>query len=185
MKYWLLFLAWLGFVTLVIVGADQEQRHRVYAWVNAVPFGDKAGHVVLIGVLAGLLNLATQGRCVRVGRLRVHLGGALIGLIMTLEELSQIWIPNRTFDAGDLLANYLGVALAGFAWRAAHQRPWPAAALRPAPGPWLDPAVAAPGHGPGSPANGKGSGPRSLPCRRFVPGAPIRRSLPRTPSPSP
>jgi polysaccharide biosynthesis protein VpsQ len=42
------------------------------------------------------------------------LGCLIIAVAMTIEEFSQIWIPNRTFDLMDLAANYLGISIAGW-----------------------------------------------------------------------
>ncbi len=81
-------------------------------WVNSLPFGDKAGHFVLIGTMAHLLNFALRFKVLSVGRLGSQLGGLLVLTVITGEEFSQIWIPGRTFDLGDLVANSLGVAVA-------------------------------------------------------------------------
>jgi len=38
--------------------------------------------------------------------------GAIIVLIFaTIEEITQYWLPSRTFDFGDLLADFIGVIL--------------------------------------------------------------------------
>ena len=90
---------------------------RFLGWVNSLPFGDKAGHFVLIGTMAYLLNYALRFKVLSVGRLAPQLGGLLVLTVITLEEFSQIWIPGRTFDVGDLVANSLGVAVAELAAR--------------------------------------------------------------------
>lgn len=81
-------------------------------WVNSLPLGDKAGHFFLIGTMAHLLNYALRFRTWGIGRLPLQSGGMVILALITAEEFSQIWIPDRTFDAGDLLANTAGVLLA-------------------------------------------------------------------------
>ena len=63
------------------------------------------------------MNLATNGRRVRLGPFRWLLGGLIIAAVMTIEEISQLWIPTRTCDPGDLIANFAGVMLAAFAWK--------------------------------------------------------------------
>lgn len=87
--------------------------------MNSFPFGDKAGHFFLIGVMAFLLNHAFAYRAYPIRTARVQLGGFIVAVVMTLEEFSQLWFSSRTFDLGDLLANTLGVLAAeGFArWR--------------------------------------------------------------------
>ena len=47
----------------------------------------------------------------------ITLGGSIIVLTFaTLEEFSQYYIPSRTFDIWDLLADFIGVVLFSF-WR--------------------------------------------------------------------
>ena len=80
--------------------------------MNSFPFGDKAGHLFLIGVMAFLLNHALAYRTCSIRFTRVQLGGMVILALITLEEFSQLWFSSRTFDVGDLLANTLGVLAA-------------------------------------------------------------------------
>ncbi len=80
--------------------------------MNSFPFGDKAGHSFLIGVMAFLLNHALAYRTCSIRFTRVQLGGLVILALITLEEFSQLWFTSRTFDVGDLLANTLGVLAA-------------------------------------------------------------------------
>ena len=104
------------FVGGVIVCADRGAWRGFFGWINRLPLGDKAGHIFLIGIMAHLLNRALTGRALSLGSLRWQLGGLIIGVVMTIEEISQIWIPSRTFDWGDLAANYAGILIAE--WRA-------------------------------------------------------------------
>ena len=106
----------------VIFCADSGALRGLFRWINSVPFGDKVGHVFLIGIMAHLLNRALAGRCLRVSKTRWQMGGLIVAVLMTIEEFTQIWIPSRTFDWGDLLANYAGVIVAEWlARRAAAQ----------------------------------------------------------------
>jgi polysaccharide biosynthesis protein VpsQ len=114
---WLSFSFFFLFVAGIIIGNDLGQlRTIVNYWVGSVPFGDKIGHLVFIGILTFLLNDALDGRMVKMGGLKVLLGCSIVAVVMTLEEISQIWIPWRTFDLVDLSANYLGIGLAGLKW---------------------------------------------------------------------
>ena len=116
LKRWSLFAIWLILVGGVIVCADRGVLRGFFRWINGIPFGDKAGHVFLIGIMAHLLNCAMAGRTSGIGRSRWQMGGLIVAVVMTIEEISQIWIPSRTFDLGDLAANYVGILLAE--WRA-------------------------------------------------------------------
>jgi polysaccharide biosynthesis protein VpsQ len=113
---WLPFSLFLLFVASIIVGSDLGRLRSITQWVGSFPFGDKCGHLVLIGTLTFLLNYALNGRMVKIGRLKVLLGCSIVAVAMTIEEISQIWMPLRTFDLIDLSANYLGIILAGWIW---------------------------------------------------------------------
>lgn len=112
LKRWIPFIAWLVFVGGVIVCADTGRLRAFLGWVNSLPLGDKAGHFVLIGTMAHLLNYALRFKTRRIGKWPFQVGGLIILALITVEEVSQIWIPSRTFDAGDLLANTVGVFVA-------------------------------------------------------------------------
>jgi polysaccharide biosynthesis protein VpsQ len=116
LKRWLPFSLFFLFVAGIIVGSNLGLLIGITNWVNDLPFGDKCGHLVLIGILAFLLNHALNGRMVKFGRLKILLGGTIVAVAMTVEEISQIWMPLRTFDLIDLSANYLGITLAGLPW---------------------------------------------------------------------
>jgi VanZ family protein len=108
----LLFGLWLALVAGIIVCADVGWLGLLFARINRLPLGDKAGHFFLIGMLAVLLNQALRGHTLGVGGWRLQTGGLIITALITLEEISQAWIPGRNLDAGDLLANYAGIACA-------------------------------------------------------------------------
>jgi polysaccharide biosynthesis protein VpsQ len=117
LQRWLPFCLFFLFVAGIIVGSDLGRLRSITGWVNSVPFGDKCGHLALIGTLTFLLNYALSGRMVKIGRLKILLGCTIVAVAMTVEECSQIWFPARTFDLIDLSANYLGITLAGLMWR--------------------------------------------------------------------
>ena len=112
MKRWCLFTFWLILVGSVIVCADRGVLRGFFGWINGLPFGDKAGHIFLIGIMAHLLNGALAGRTAGLCSFRWQQGGLVIAVVMTIEEITQIWIPSRTFDWGDLMANYVGILVA-------------------------------------------------------------------------
>jgi VanZ family protein len=97
----------VGIITLANVGGTEQ----VFAVVRLVPYGDKLGHFVLIGLLALLADLALGRRDVTVGTMKVPLGPAIVSVLVVLEELSQIALPTRSFDLLDLTADALGIAL--------------------------------------------------------------------------
>jgi len=80
--------------------------------VGHIPYGDKIAHAVLYGLMALLLNYALDFR----KSSTIQLGSLIVLTFATLEEFSQYYIPSRTFDMGDLLADFVGVVLVSF-WR--------------------------------------------------------------------
>jgi VanZ family protein len=103
------------FIVLVILLADAGILARYVGFLYSFPFGDKAGHFILYGILALLLDLALfrsrpdQSR----RRLAIRCGLAL-ALLIGLEELSQQRFSSRSFDLVDLTFSYLGVVF--FSW---------------------------------------------------------------------
>lgn len=97
-----------GFVSLIVV-ADSGGAGRVWDFVGRVPCGDKLGHLVLVGTLSLLLNLLLEGRRAPGRCSRILLGSAVLLIVMTLEEGSQAFIPHRSFDPLDWLANVVGI----------------------------------------------------------------------------
>ena len=100
----------------------------LFTWVGRQPFGDKIAHFLLIGTAAFLLDHALAGRLVRLGRVRVRLAMLIVAVVMTAEEVSQLWIPGRSFELADLAANYAGIATAALvAWWRSRIAPRPLA----------------------------------------------------------
>ena len=99
-------------MVIVIVFADRGKARAFFGWINSFPLGDKAGHFFLIGVMALLLNYALAHRTAPINRAHLQLGGLIVAVVITFEVLSQLWLLSRTFDVGDLLANWLGVLVA-------------------------------------------------------------------------
>jgi polysaccharide biosynthesis protein VpsQ len=116
LKRWLPFLLFLLLIVGIIVADDFGRLRSIINLVTAVPSGDKYGHAIFIGTLAFLLNYALAGRMVKIGRHKILWGCVIVAVTITAEEISQIWIPSRTFDWGDLAANYFGITLAGYLW---------------------------------------------------------------------
>lgn len=100
-----LFIIWLVYLT------NTSQSSNILLVVQHVPFGDKAGHVILTGILTLLTNLAMNFRYLRRGRLHFPLGTLITSIIVLLEELSQIYIPSRTFSLGDLFSDFIGITV--------------------------------------------------------------------------
>ena len=102
------------FIILVIVFADLGKL-GILGIINQIPYGDKAGHFILYGILTLLLNLTfIRALPTRGPKLIVATIGLILILIIGVEEYSQQFFANRTYDLVDLSFSYLGVAF--FSW---------------------------------------------------------------------
>ena len=113
---WLTFLFAL-FIILIIVLADMGVLSRYLGFIYDFPYGDKAGHFILYGILTFLINL-TLFRSVspQSRKLLAVKTGLILALLIGLEEFSQQFFVDRTFSLLDLSFSYLGVVC--FSWLA-------------------------------------------------------------------
>jgi VanZ family protein len=106
---------------LIIVLADLG-RLGILTYINRVPYADKAGHFLLYGILALLIDLTLfrslpRERSRRSSRMWIAVvSGSILALLIGLEEVSQRNFSTRTFSLADLGASYLGVIF--FSWLA-------------------------------------------------------------------
>ena len=100
----------------ITAAADLGGLTSISKWVHALPLGDKLVHALAMGGLCGLADRAFPSRPLRrpCGWLRVT--PLVVTLLVVGEEVSQWWIPGRSFDVGDLVADLLGIGLA-LGWR--------------------------------------------------------------------
>jgi polysaccharide biosynthesis protein VpsQ len=107
----------LSVFVLFLVGltllADTGHGRRLFALVSLIPGGDKAGHLVLYGILSFLINDVLRAAEVRLGRISLLKGSLIVMIVVTLEECSQLFFAARTFDLGDLGADFIGIWLFG------------------------------------------------------------------------
>ena len=98
----------------IIVLADNDMLGMM-GFVNQIPYGDKAGHFILYGILTLLVDLATFRSRPNLSRRLIAFRVALVlALLIGLEEFSQQFFPSRSFDLVDLAFSYLGVIF--FSW---------------------------------------------------------------------
>lgn len=101
-------------IALIIVLADTGNL-GVLGFINQIPYGDKAGHFILFGILALLLDLTfLRSLPNRDPRLVALSSGLILALIIGVEEYSQQFFTSRTFSLLDLVFSYLGVIF--FSW---------------------------------------------------------------------
>ena len=105
------------FILAGIISLADIHGTNYFAFVEKVPLGDKIGHFLLMGMFSFLLNLALNVKTFRFIRFEYLSGSLIVFGLVTLEEISQIFISGRTFDLYDLIFDYAGIFIFGEAAR--------------------------------------------------------------------
>ena len=98
------------FITISVI-ADRGEGSRWWGFIDHIPQGDKLGHVLLVGTMALLCNLAIPPQPRAWLPRFITLTTLLLLIVFTLDELAQAFIPTRTCDIFDWLADLVGLAL--------------------------------------------------------------------------
>jgi len=106
----LLPLGFFIFISFIIYLADTADYNFAFRLIGHIPYGDKLMHGILYGIMALLLNYGLNYKSFKT----LQVGAMIVLTFAILEEISQYWIPSRTFDLGDLLADVIGVVLFSF-----------------------------------------------------------------------
>ncbi|MCA1850313.1 MAG: VanZ family protein [Acidobacteria bacterium] len=101
------------FLSAVVFLAAQGEYQFLFRFVRSMPLGDKLGHFFLMGLASLLVNLALSCRTFSALRKRFLLGTWLVLLLVTVEELTQLFLAYRSFDLVDLLFDAAGIFLFG------------------------------------------------------------------------
>ncbi len=102
------------FIGWVIYMADTQQSMVFFDWVEEIPYGDKLGHFFLFGFLTLGVNIGWKMRGFTLGNLKIPYGSVGIVTIVVVEECSQYFIPSRTLDMTDIIADFIGIAVFSF-----------------------------------------------------------------------
>lgn len=101
-RRWLPFLLWSA-VVLTLTSIPNPS-------VPSVPGGDKVAHAIMYGASGALAGYALVGVAQAA---RAHLLAWLaIAALAALDEWHQLYIPGRSADVGDWMADVLGAAFA-------------------------------------------------------------------------
>ena len=98
-----LFIIWISYL------ANTGQQSIFFDLVRFIPYGDKVGHFGLFGMLTLLANFASKFKVFKLGNINIFWGTAAVFIFVTAEELSQHFIPTRTLDIYDYLADMAGI----------------------------------------------------------------------------
>jgi hypothetical protein len=99
----------LLFFLYVIYSANQGILPFFIRRLYMFPGGDKLGHFILLGISSFFANQLLHPRHFFVFGKIFFVGTLILLAAITAEEISQIFISNRTFDFIDLSFSYLGI----------------------------------------------------------------------------
>lgn len=109
----ILLVVYVFILAVIIFLADRKGTRYMLNFVGNIPYGDKLGHFLLMGGFSFLLNLVLDARDFRIWKFRYLLGSLIVLVIVTIEEISQIFVSGRTFDWSDLIFDILGIFMFG------------------------------------------------------------------------
>lgn len=102
--------AFIGFFLIIIRIANRGEGDQWWSFIHHIPYGDKVGHLGLVGTLCFLCNLALPDwKWHRLPRWITPTTLILL-LLLTGEEIAQAYQPHRTCDLYDWLADLAGLA---------------------------------------------------------------------------
>jgi len=117
MKIKWLSILFVIFTLLVVILANSGNLPRPIKNLYNFPYGDKAGHFLLMGLLSFVLNWTALTSNADKKPASVLWAVSLpLSFFVTLEEFSQIFFRRRTFSLLDLLFSFAGITF--FAWLA-------------------------------------------------------------------
>ncbi len=99
------------FVSWIIFQANIGANNLFFSWIRTIPYGDKIGHFCIFGFLTFVSLFASRFHHFYLKRLRVYSAALAVTVVVIAEEISQGFIPSRTLDAGDLIADMAGIVL--------------------------------------------------------------------------
>lgn len=104
-------LGFVAFLVAIVVIANRGEGAQWWPFLDKIPYGDKFGHVILFGTLCFLCNLAFPNFRLRFLPRFVTTTTFVLFILISLEEISQAFIPSRTCDINDWLADLLGLGI--------------------------------------------------------------------------
>lgn len=104
---------YIAFLVTLIVLADKGILRVWLLKLQTFPYFDKIGHFLLLGTASLFVNLALRCRQFKIGSRPFLLGSAIVAVLITLEECSQIFFVFRGFEWSDMFSNWLGIFVFG------------------------------------------------------------------------
>ncbi|WP_339137355.1 MAG: hypothetical protein WGN25_04955 [Candidatus Electrothrix sp. GW3-4] len=109
-RLWAIFVVlFLAFFLYIIYAANHGTLPFFIRRLYLFPGGDKLGHFVLLALASFLANQLLYPRHFLVFGKVFFVGSLIVLIAITAEEISQMFLANRTFDLIDLSCSYLGI----------------------------------------------------------------------------
>lgn len=115
----LIFLLASTFFIYIVVAADRAALPDFIVVLYHFPYGDKIGHLLLMGIWTWIIQACViawhknNGHDAR----KITVVAWVVAGFVTIEELTQIFIPNRNFSISDLVCSYLGILIFSSVYR--------------------------------------------------------------------
>ena len=109
-------LGFFLFISFIIYLADTADYNFAFRVIGSIPNGDKLMHGLLYGVMALLLNYGLNFKSKKIFGFNMQIGAIIVLTFAGLEEITQYWLPSRTCDVFDFVADVVGVTLFSL-WR--------------------------------------------------------------------
>ena len=101
------------FIAFIVIEANSGRMPAFIKQLYDFPGGDLAGHFILMGIMSFLIVSAfASGRGVSAPRVVIR-ASLVIAILVAIEEISQLFLANRTFSWLDLGFSQLGIICAG------------------------------------------------------------------------
>lgn len=104
-------LLFFTLICILIVIVDIKGTEYLLSTIPKIPYGDKLGHFFIFGLLGLMVNNSLNSRRIRWLHMNCFLGSMLVFGFAVLEEFSQIFLSNRSFDLLDISADLTGIWL--------------------------------------------------------------------------
>ncbi|MEM5774382.1 MAG: hypothetical protein AAGU05_05215 [Anaerolineaceae bacterium] len=103
----ILFLLVFMMMCMVIVGIPRDLKR----WVYSNNVNDKITHIFFGSTFTFFASAILYPRKLRIFSIDIHLGAVIMGILFTLDEISQIPLPGRDANPLDLAASLFGLLI--------------------------------------------------------------------------
>ena len=100
-------------LTGIIMISNLGMAPSVFPFLKHIPWVDKIGHFLLMGILSFLLNINLSAQRIRILFITVLKGTVVVLFLVTFEECSQMFLRYRSFSLIDLGYSFAGIIVFG------------------------------------------------------------------------